>query len=264
MNMKIMTEFGICALSVISVRKEPSDKSEITTQLLFGDLLEELDRLRGWSLIRAGYDGYEGWVDSNQLTRISPEDHRVLSETELLVNRSFPLKVDAGGLPLILSAGCSFYPSRENYTLGTGLGVTPEGSLHPFHFDGTDALIASAKSFLHCPYLWGGKTFMGFDCSGFTQVVFKLHGVKLLRDAAQQASQGENIGFISDSRPGDLAFFDHNDGKVSHVGLLIDEHTIIHCSGSVRIDPVDHHGIFHSEKKEYTHNLRLIRRVIPQ
>jgi cell wall-associated NlpC family hydrolase len=102
------------------------------------------------------------------------------------------------------------------------------------------------------------------DCSGFTQIIFKQHGIKLLRDAAQQATQGENIGFISDSRPGDLAFFDHNDGKISHVGLLIDEHSIIHCSGSVRIDPVDHQGIFDPVKKAYSHQLRLIRRILPQ
>ncbi len=235
----------------------------MTTQLLFGDLIEELDRLRGWSLVNSMYDDYEGWIDSRQLKITGESLFRKLADGPLRVNRSFPFKVSLDGKEFYLPAGCNFYPTDGHYYNGDSL-LEFEGELHHFQFEGVGKLLESAVTYLHCPYLWGGKTFLGMDCSGFTQIIFKQHGIKLLRDAAQQATQGENIGFISDSRPGDLAFFDHNDGKISHVGLLIDEHSIIHCSGSVRIDPVDHQGIFDPVKKAYSHQLRLIRRILPQ
>ena len=137
-----------------------------------------------------------------------------------------------------------------------------EGKSYPFAFTGIDGLLETAKGYISCPYLWGGKTYLGLDCSGFTQVVFKQHGIKLLRDAAQQATLGELISILNDGRPGDLAFFDNAEGKIVHVGILIENQQVIHCSGKVRVDTIDHQGIFNRELDKYTHSLRLIRRMV--
>jgi cell wall-associated NlpC family hydrolase len=118
----------------------------------------------------------------------------------------------------------------------------------------------TAKKYLNAPYLWGGKSPFGIDCSGFTQIVFKIHHKKLLRDASQQATQGETVAFRSAAIGGDLAFFDNEDGKIIHVGIMLNNHQIIHAAGKVRIDPIDDQGIFNPELGKYTHKLRIIKR----
>ncbi len=243
-----MNEYGFCQLAAVAVRREPSDRSEMTTQLLFGDLIEILDHHKGWALVRNGYDGYEGWIDPKQYDPIEAEEYARMAELPLLVNRGFPFPVEMEGRIAHLPAGCSFYASGNGYS-PEGLKILPHGEVHPFSFDSAEELLKTALGYLGCPYLWGGKTYLGLDCSGFTQTVYKQHGIRLQRDAARQATQGENIGFISDGRPGDLLFFDHDDGKISHVGILLSSDQVIHCSGMVRIDTIDHHGIFHSGKR---------------
>ena len=123
-------------------------------------------------------------------------------------------------------------------------------------------LINTAYMYLNAPYLWGGKTLFGIDCSGFTQMVYKLNGYKLLRDASQQASQGEVLSFIEESEPGDLAFFDNEEGKIIHVGIMLENNYIIHASGKVRIDRLDHLGIYNAELNRHTHRLRVIKKII--
>ena len=116
--------------------------------------------------------------------------------------------------------------------------------------------------FLNAPYLWGGKTPFGVDCSGFTQMVYKLNGYKLMRDASQQSKQGEALSFIEESEPGDLAFFDNEEGNIIHVGIIMDDNYIIHASGKVRIDRLDHLGIYNAEINKHTHKLRVIKKII--
>ena len=122
-------------------------------------------------------------------------------------------------------------------------------------------IVHKAFLFLNTPYLWGGKTPFGIDCSGFTQLVYKLCGHTLLRDAKDQATQGEVLSFIEESEPGDLAFFDNEEGVITHVGIIMQDYFIIHASGKVRIDVLDHSGIYNTDTKKHTHKLRVIKRI---
>ena len=93
-------------------------------------------------------------------------------------------------------------------------------------------------------------------------MVYKINGYKILRDASQQATMGETLSFIEESEPGDLAFFDNNEGIITHVGIIMQDHYIIHAHGKVRIDRIDHTGIFNTDLKQYTHKLRVIKKLI--
>jgi hypothetical protein len=256
-------QFGFCNLAVVPVRREPSDKAEMSTQLLFGDIAEVLDRSGSWLFVKIKFDGYEGWVEAKQLLEIREEEFQRLVASDIFVNRHlYADAVSQKNELLRLPAGCSFYGLNDRVMVIQGHEFLFEGAAYPFAYDGLDDLLKTALSYLSCPYLWGGKTYLGLDCSGLTQVVYKQHGISLLRDAEQQATQGELINFISDSLPGDLAFFDNSTGRVCHVGILLENQQILHCSGKVRIDQVDHQGIFNRELNKYSHSLRLIRRVV--
>lgn len=258
-----MIQFGFCELAVIPVRSEPSDKAEMSTQLLFGDIFKVQEMNGAWLFITNIFDGYQGWIDRKQARMISGEEYQRLSSATLSVNRRIQgdsVKFD--GQPVFLPAGCSFYDVKGRVMTVDDQQYIIEGNTFPFRFDNTGSLMETAFSYLSAPYLWGGRTCFGLDCSGFTQIVFKQHGIRLLRDAAQQAAQGELIPFLSDGMPGDLAFFDNQEGLITHTGILLDNQKIIHCSARVRIDDIDHQGIFNREKKCYTHRLRLIRRVV--
>ena len=123
-------------------------------------------------------------------------------------------------------------------------------------------IVSTAFLYLNAPYLWGGKSPFGIDCSGFTQMVYKLCGYKLLRDAYQQSNQGDALSFIEESEPGDLAFFDNEEGKIIHVGIIMENNYIIHASGKVRIDRLDHLGIYNAEQNKHTHRLRVIKKIV--
>ena len=146
----------------------------------------------------------------------------------------------------------------------------PEINTENFRFEGLKStgqkpkhqLIQSAFLYLNAPYLWGGKTPFGVDCSGFTQMVYKLNGYVLQRDASQQALEGEPLSFIEESQPGDLAFFDNEEGRIIHVGIIMENNYIIHASGKVRIDRLDHLGIYNAETNRHTHRLRVIKKYI--
>ncbi|WP_413998742.1 NlpC/P60 family protein [Flavobacterium sp. W1B] len=252
--------FGICNLAIIPLRLEPSDKSEIVSQVLFGEHFEILEQLKQWSRIKLQYDGYEGWVDSKQYQLISESNYNQLTNEIIVLNSDLIEYITAPSnllLPIPLGSSLSFLKNKEINTSG-------------FHFEGTTVegikdkkeLINTAFSYLNSPYLWGGKTPFGIDCSGFTQMVYKLNGYKLLRDASQQAIQGEALSFIEESEPGDLAFFDNEEGNITHVGIIMENNYIIHASGKVRIDRLDHLGIYNAETNKHTHKLRVIKKII--
>jgi hypothetical protein len=252
--------FGICNLAIIPLRFEPSDKSEIVSQVLFGEHFEILEQLKQWSKIKLQYDDYEGWVDSKQYQIISESEYNQLSEDVIVLNADL-IEYITGPNNLLLPI-----------PLGSSLSFLSHGDINTsnFHFEGTkisgtktkDYILNTAFMYLNAPYLWGGKTPFGIDCSGFTQMVYKLNGYKLSRDASQQATQGEALSFIEESEPGDLAFFDNEEGNIIHVGIIMPDNYIIHASGKVRIDRLDHLGIYNADINKHTHKLRVIKKII--
>ena len=120
-------------------------------------------------------------------------------------------------------------------------------------------IIRTALLYLNTPYLWGGKTPFGIDCSGLTQMVYRLNGIKIKRDAFQQANQGKILNVFNDIKPGNLAFFSNKEGEISHVGILINNNSIIHAHGKVRVDQFDENGIYNSKLENYSHKLKFIK-----
>lgn len=252
--------FGLCNLAIIPLRIESNDRSEIVSQVLFGEHFEILEQAKQWTRIKLQYDNYEGWIDTKQFQPISEEDYTQLSQDEIVLNSDLIEYITAPSnllIPIPLGASLSFLNhksinSNQYYFEGTKISaVKPKSNL-----------INTAFMYLNAPYLWGGKTPFGIDCSGFTQMVYKLNGYKLLRDALQQSSQGEALSFIEESEPGDLAFFDNEEGKIIHVGIIMEDNYIIHASGKVRIDRLDHLGIYNPETNRHTHKLRVIKKII--
>jgi gamma-D-glutamyl-L-lysine dipeptidyl-peptidase len=252
--------FGICNLAIIPLRIEPNDRSEIVSQVLFGEHFEVLEKQKQWTKIKLQFDNYEGWIDTKQFQPISKEEYKSISEQEVILN---------GDLIDYITGNNNF---MMPIPLGASLSFLEDSNINKFNYDFEGAkingikpkseLIKTAFMYLNAPYLWGGKTPFGIDCSGFTQMVYKLNGYHLLRDASQQASQGVPLSFIEESEPGDLAFFDNEEGNIIHVGIIMENNYIIHASGKVRIDRIDHLGIYNAETNRHTHKLRVIKKII--
>ncbi|MBE9577383.1 C40 family peptidase [Flavobacterium proteolyticum] len=252
--------FGICNLAIVPVRAEASDRSEQVSQLLFGEHFKIIEMTAKWVQVEIAYDSYIGWIDSKQYQAISEEQYQILNNTPIVLNADLVEYITTPNNQLTsitLGASLSFMDNEEinisKYTF-EGLKVCGEKS--------KSDLIKTAFMYLNAPYLWGGKTPFGIDCSGFTQMVYKLNGYKLLRDASQQATQGEALSFIEESEPGDLAFFDNEEGNIIHVGIMMENNYIIHASGKVRIDRLDHLGIYNADVNRHTHKLRVIKKII--
>lgn len=260
-----MENFGICLLSVVPVRKSPSDSSEMTTQLLFGDLVQISHQHHQWYNIRQEYDNYEGWIDKKQLVTISEKTYRTLANlpTSVSLDLVNSLTNNTSNFPQLILFGSSFPGMIKSTFYISDMIYTFEGETYqPGEEAKREDIIDNAYVFKGAPYLWGGKTPFGIDCSGFTQIVYKASGIRLLRDTKEQITQGETINILQEARPGDLAFFDNEEGEISHVGILLADNNIIHASGKVHIDGIDHEGIYNREEKKYTHKLRLIKTLL--
>jgi hypothetical protein len=252
--------FGICNLGIVPIRSEASDKSEMVSQLLFGDTFKITESTSKWTKIQTTFDTYEGWIDTKQFQKITENQYLLLEKSETVLNGELIdfISYDSNQLmPIPLGSSLHFLDVNEINTSN-------------FQFEGLkecgikskDNILKTAYLYLNAPYLWGGKTPFGIDCSGFTQMVYKLNGYKLSRDASQQAIQGEALSFIEESEPGDLAFFDNDEGNIIHVGIMMENNYIIHASGKVRIDRIDHLGIYNVDTGRHTHKLRVIKKVI--
>lgn len=251
--------YGFAKLAIIPVRAEGSDKAEIITQLLFGDHYEVLEEEEKWIRIRNHFDQYEGWICRKQFFEINGKEYDELGMND------FPMCASLSGKILLNE-------ENTNITKGAVLPYLHQGSIRirdeRAKFNGqvneasSEKIMEYAMSYLNTPYLWGGRSPFGIDCSGFAQIVYKLCGYKLPRDAYQQAEHGYDVPFVETSEPGDLAFFDNEEGRITHVGIVTEPGKIIHASGRVKIDLLDSQGIFCQDTKRYTHKLRLIRRLI--
>lgn len=254
-------KFAMCFLPNIPLHRTPEDGGEMMTELLFGDacLVYEYDKT--WARIRNKADGYEGWLTTKMLTPISEEEYNAYDTMKQPVISSYYAEAfHENGEHLLLTGG-SILPEYETdgsfRVKNTRFRLNPQCAVSV-----TESVLDTAYKYLNSPYLWGGKNALGIDCSGLTQVVLRIHGVQLLRNACQQVNQGELVPFLQDARPGDLAFFDHDDDHISHVGFVVGDGKVLHASGSVHIDRLDNEGIFSEERGFYTHKLRLIKRML--
>ncbi len=248
-------QYGICNLGIVPIRLEASDKSELVTQALYGDLFKVLEQRKKWSRIRFAYDKYEGWIDNKQYLEIDKDQYNDLTESHLNLSKDLIeyISDENGGLyPIPVGSDLNGISLLNHSYDGNSISEVSEKS----------NIIKTAFLYLNAPYLWGGKTPFGIDCSGFTQMVYKLNGYKLLRDASEQATQGMALSFIEESEPGDLAFFDNSEGDIIHVGIIMADNHIIHAHGKVRIDRLDHSGIYNTDTNTHTHRLRVIKKII--
>lgn len=249
----------VCENVFVPLRSGPSHKSEMLSQVLFGEKYEILDQAGHWIKIATLFDSYNGWIDMDHL------QHSVYNEeaTGHVLNRSLTCYKN-DNTKMTLEAGCEIYsPDFEKKTFSAGKSHFKAGNDFDSHFIQTsDFLTDIAMKFLNSPYIWGGRIPSGIDCSGLTQLSYKIFGRAIPRDSWKQAETGMPIDFIDETKPGDLVFFDDDRGKISHVGMILSRGLVIHASGRVRIDPIDHQGIFKHETKKYSHHLRTIKRIL--
>ena len=257
---------GISLYSVIPVREEAREGAEQATQILFGEMFDILEETPRWKRVRLDSDGQEGWVDAKMVTPMSDAEYKkhraAMKEAAKVV---FPITYavsENNGQTLPLTAGTCLAGYKEGRfeVLGVGFRIDPNMVItQPLDLNEQN-LIQTVRFFLNTPYLWGGKNALGMDCSGFTQVVMSLFGKGLLRNASEQVKQGRAVRSLQKVQAGDLAFFDHEDGKISHVGIVIDSTRIVHCSGRVKVEKLDESGIFSAETGQHTHHLVSLRR----
>ena len=262
-----MEKFGVAHLAQIAMRSEPRHSAEMCSQLLFGDPYQVIEETEKWLKIKTFDCNYEGWIDAQLFNSIHPEDIEGYLSVEqyfvtdyLLFIREFESNVT---FPIYM--GSSFpYPNEGMLILGNAVFMIdlPEPQNMPEHpslSPNQIKLLRFASGFLRSPYLWGGRTPLGIDCSGLVQLAYKAIGQTLPRDASQQVLQGENVDFFEQAQIGDVAFFDNEEGKIVHTGIICGQGKILHSSGFVRIDKLDQTGIYNTETEKYTHKLRIIK-----
>ena len=246
-------------LGTIPLRNEANDQSEIVSQVLFGQHFKILEIKPKWIKIKLAIDNYEGWICAKQYEEITYEDYDNLCINDFPLVSSIFTRIQKlnskESIPISMGATLPFFNN----------GIVKIRKLK-FKFSGdiasknTSDLIKYALKLINAPYLWGGKSILGIDCSGFTQLVFSLCGIYLPRDAYQQVKMGQSVN-IDNIYPADLVFFENNN-KINHVGIALENHQIIHASGKVRVDNLSKEGILLASNKQLTHRLHSVKRII--
>lgn len=247
----------ICTNVFIPLRSSPAHSSEMISQILFGERFQIAEASGNWLRVETYFDSYKGWIDSSHGGYIRFDE----AENAIITGREMTCLREDGSL-ITLAPGSELYNLKENFSsfMTGGERYTMQGADAEL-FSPSAMLTGTAIQFLNAPYLWGGRTPLGIDCSGLVQVVCKIHGIALPRDASCQAEIGITVNFFSEAHPGDLLFFSDEKEKISHTGMLLSPGKIIHASGIVRIDKVDHQGIWRDDLEKYTHRLRIIKNV---
>ncbi|MBA3675196.1 MAG: C40 family peptidase, partial [Chitinophagaceae bacterium] len=245
--------YAMCCVPVSALRKEPSHKSEIVSQLLFGECCMPIEHSAdnqptgqtGWIKVKCTYDNYEGWCLLSHIVEISKEES--LQNGDELTG-DWINELEYNGEKMYVPLGCPINSlAISKGFLGSisvkyiGKAWEPEAAKI-----NCQTIEEIAYKFLNTTYLWGGKSVFGIDCSGFCQTVYKFLNIKLPRDAWEQAEKGETITSLEESVCGDLAFFDNEEGRITHVGIILNPREIIHSSGKVRVDKIDNEGIENS------------------
>jgi gamma-D-glutamyl-L-lysine dipeptidyl-peptidase len=259
-------EYGVLIQSLAALRQEPFDRSEMTSQVIFGETFSIIEVHKNWLRVQLTLDGYEGWLDSKMcdfLTKAQMDS--LLNNNQTVSTKLFKAKSRKEEHSIRLCPGSSLYNfDSDNNTFAI---LSNEYDILSSPFEGSkgaakDNLQNFAKNFINSPYLWGGRSPYGVDCSGLVQVLYKMIGMRIPRDASQQVNIGTTVDFINLTEPGDLAFFDDEEGNITHVGMILPNNAIIHSSGYVKIDVIDHQGIFSLKTKSYSHKLRVVKRLL--
>jgi gamma-D-glutamyl-L-lysine dipeptidyl-peptidase len=250
--------FGICLQTYVPVRKDPYERAEMVTQTLFGDAIEILDEEGNWLYIKILLDSYEGWIDKKCINQINkpPDSQYIVFKNNLSVRN-----ITTGHTATVAIGGALPAIKEKRFKLGS----------YEFELDdpakilipgSPDNLMRAVHEVVSLPYLWGGRSGFGFDCSGLVQYLCRVSGTHISRDASEQSAEGETLSFINEVKSGDLAFFDDTEGMIHHVGMMLGDGKIIHASGTVRIDRIDQQGIYNETIRGYSHKLRVMKRVI--
>jgi hypothetical protein len=239
----------------VPIRATADSHGELVNQLLYGEYFKVVEQRKYFSRIRIEFDGFEGWISNAQFNLIDSDAFEKLKKQSTVYATDLVsfITIDASNLmPIVLGA---------TVTKNEVLNFDFEGNFQA-EKNCKSSLLNTVSHYLNAPFLSGGRTPFGIDASGLTQMVYKINGYALKRSTLEQSAQGEALSFIEESEPGDLAFFDNKEGIIDHVGIVLENNYIIHAHGKVRIDRLDHTGIFNSEKNQYTHSLRVIKKII--
>jgi len=251
---------GKIVLPLVPLRSTDSDRSEMTSQLLFGECVEILETHQKWLLVRNIADNYVGWVDRKmiQLTSDMPVENKGCVSVPIVACQACDdtqILFLPGGSKLDKTHDNKVVINNKRFAFNTKQLLFSE-------INSAQKLVLLAMQYLNAPYLWGGKSVFGIDCSGFTQVIYDMCGIQLPRDASLQVECGSVIDSIEHAEAADLAFFENAEGRIVHVGLMINSHQIIHASGWVKIENIDYNGIISEQSAEYTHKLCAIKRIL--
>ena len=258
--------YGISGLSIIPVRKEPSEQSEMITQVLYGEHFVVNEIMLGWAHIKLAFDGYDGWVDMKMITPLNERTYERIDRMPYAVSTDIFNIIQLNAEQTMMIVAGSSLPCWRPYL--KEFSILQDVYHHTGNFtykkpaNVRKTIIDQALKYFNAPYLWGGRSPLGVDCSGLSQIIYKMAGIVLPRDASQQVHCGTAFSFVEEARPGDLAFFDNEEGRIVHVGIIWEKNKIIHASGQVRIDNVDQFGIYNVETKRYTHQMRVMKKII--